>query len=385
MTDRDKVEEFLLKELAHVSPFNPDKDYQKVNRYKNGNFGVSSLAFSLYSNGNNPRGSSSFHKYGLIYEDGNSIFSISFFKKKEDDKDGYLFIVAPTGSGIVDKVSVFIKRVFSNKELPIRGAYLRYLDLNLYIELIKKGYLPAKEYPFCSESPEEDETFNNCLVRIDDVVVLDGKEKKVNKIHLLEGDSSKKVKYAYARFRNFLQRNNIKYRLESLTNKNSAQALDVITSHFDMLTRQGKRAGSSIEDHVNSISSKILKNGACIGFLGFLGKFPVSVFVGESISSDTFALYTPFTLRDESILNNLTGGVWNADERIGLSAMPTFAYVELFSLLKQKGYDYVNLGGSEFSDLNKFKRQLGGALKPTYWVYQSRALHTKSNTAAVLL
>ncbi len=385
MTDRDKVEEFLLKELTHVSPFNPDKDFEKVNKYKNGNFGISSLAFSLYSNGNNPRGASSLHKYGLVYEDGKSIFSISFFKKKEDDKNGYLFVVAPTGSAIVDKVNTFIQRVFSNKELPIQGVYIRYLDLNLYVEFIKKGYLPVKEYPFCPESPEEDETFNNCLVKIDDVVILDGKERRVNKIHHLEGDSGKKVKYAYARFRNFLQRNDIKYRLESLTGKNAVQALDVITSHFDMLTRQGKRAGSSIEDHINSISSKILKNEACVGLLGFLGKFPVSVFVGESISPDTFALYTPFTLRDESVLTNLTGAVWNADERIGLSAMSTFAYVELFSLLKQKGYEYVNLGGSEFSDLNKFKRQLGGALKPSYWVYQSRALHTKSNTAAVLL
>lgn len=367
MTKRDVVEDFLLNNIKHISSFDPNNS--TIDKYKNGNFGLSTIGFSLYSNGHNLRGKSTHHKYGLLYEDGENIVSIGYFRKETDIElaDGYIFFTAPAGPNIADIILDIIGRV-SMSELPVKGFYVRYLNLENYLSLLSKGGLPIKESPWHPEASEEDETFNNSLVDIDNVISLSEDSFTINKIEGLSKNSKKKIKYAFARFTNFLTRNNLVYRLEYLEDYNSQVAFKIIKSHFEMLRKYGKNIGSTPEDHFNAVDPSILKNRSCMGFIGFLSEIPVSIFVGESISDDTFALYTPFTLRDTDLIDTLFP-IDKMQEFTGLSAMPTYAYVQLLYILKRKGFKYVDFGGSELADLNKFKRQMGGENKPSYWTY----------------
>lgn len=367
MTKRDIVEEFLLKNVKNILPFDPNNP--NIEKYKDNNFGLSVIGFALYSNGHNLRGKSTNYKYGLLYEDGENIVSIGYFRKEtdEDTEDGYLFFTAPSGPRIVDIIKEIVANL-SIQNLPIKGFYIRYLNLEKYIQFLNLGYLPIKESPWHPEAPEEDETFNNSLVDIDSVIDIQNEEFTIKKIEGLSKNSRKKVKYAYARFNNFLLRNNLSYRLEHLAYENSHLAYRIIKSHFEMLRKYGKNIGSTQEDHFNAVDPNILDNKDCMAFIGFLKEIPVSIFVGEKLSEDTFALYTPFTLRDVEVIDS----VFYSDkfqEIVGLSAMPTYAYVHLLLELKKKGFRYVDFGGSELADLNKFKRQMGGVSKPSYWVY----------------
>jgi len=370
MNKRDTVEGFLLGKFDSISPFNPGKS-SFLEKYKSNNFGFSSIAFALYSNGHNFRGESTKNKYGLVYNDGENIFSIGYFRKEMDtiDNDGYLFFVAPTGKDAISKVKEIID-CLSKADLPIQGFYIRYLTLSKYVESIKLGALPIKEFPWHPEAPEEDETFTNSLIKIDDVLKVENDSLTVKTINGLSRNSKKKIRYAFSRFENFLKRKSSEYVLTPLTQGNSKIALSIIKSHFIMLKELGKNIGSTAEDHFNAVDLKMLENPHCKGYIGMLDEIPVSVFIGESISHDTFALYTPFTVRDPKIIGHiLTSG--EADS-IGVSAMPTYAYVKLLAEIKKIGFEYVDLGGSEIADLNKFKRQLGGKSNSSYWAYFSK-------------
>ena len=368
MTKRDIVEDFLLDKIPHVKIFDPE-NAEYLEQYKNGNFGLGIIGFSLYSNGHNLRGKSSRCKYGLVFEDGENVFSIGYFRKENDpvDSDGYVFITAPTGKESITKVLEIVKTV-RLENLPIKGFYIRYLGLDKYIEILSKGALPVKESPWHPEAPEEDETFSNSLVNIHNVLTIEGDAFSINKIEGLSKNSKKKIKYAYSRFSNFLSRNSLVYRLEYLGSENSHLAFKIIKSHFEMLRKYGKDIGSTPEDHFNAVDPRILRNKNCLAYVGFLGELPVSIFVGEGISTDAFALYTPFTLRDSAVADAFLSSESSSDF-VGLTAMPTFAYVQLLFELGKKGFKYVDFGGSEIADLNRFKRQLGGENKPSYWAY----------------
>lgn len=51
----------------------------------------------------------------------------------------------------------------------------------------------------------------------------------------------------------------------------------------------------------------------------------------------------------------------------GFSAISQYCYLRLFNELMGQGIEWVNVGGSETEDLDKFKRQLGATLEPSYW------------------
>src|SRR3989338_2577842 len=101
MNHREVVERELLK-FEHVRPYTPEESIV-IGKYKDGTFGVSNMAFALYSNGRNLRGRSLERPFGLMYEDGSTLFSIGYFRKELDSEDalGYVFIVAPRGKDAV--------------------------------------------------------------------------------------------------------------------------------------------------------------------------------------------------------------------------------------------------------------------------------------------
>lgn len=84
--------------------------------------------------------------------------------------------------------------------------------------------------------------------------------------------------------------------------------------------------------------------------------------MGEDIGSNTVGIYASFALRDQETRDSLsTNGT-------GFSALSRYCYLRIFDLIKRRGFRYVDLGGSETRELDRFKRELGAKELRTYWV-----------------
>ena len=360
---RDIVEGKLLQNFSNfVRPLTP-KDEETIRRYQDGSFPLSLLGFALYSNGHNLRGNSSFHPCGLIYEDGETLFSIGYFRAELDpvDSDGYLFAVAPRGKDVTKKVKSFADRVLSDDSIPCRGVYVRFLNLEQYFGLLNNGFLPIEEHPWHPDSPKEDETVNSALLSLEDI---------------FEGEKIKSEKLAYAtrRFKRFSEENNLVYTLKIYDGSKFGDALKVIQQHFETLIKNGNQIGSTTEDHLNSLSYELTNRKGVAAYVGYLGDEPVSIFVGEDISEGRLALYTPFTLRSpEQLLPRLNIQANNKSTMSIKNFLPRYAYTELFRKLACSGVREIHMGGSEHKNLNRFKREMGCKNFPSYWAVKLKS------------
>ncbi|MDO8553509.1 MAG: hypothetical protein Q7S22_01775 [Candidatus Micrarchaeota archaeon] len=384
ITERKTVEMALLKRFpAELDIFKPLVDYPVVDRFKDGSYGLSSTAFALYSNGHNVRGKSDFAPFGLIYHDNETIFSLGYFRKEGDplEKPGYLIIVSPRGINSIEKVRDFVDSIPS---IPLSGVCVRYLKFDQYLQLLNSGWLPAKEHPWHSEAPEEDESLTNGVIDLKKIIKPDG---SLN--NLTSGGNNnhrRNFRLHCNRFSNFLRRNNLTYELRKLEQSDTDAALQILETHFQLLRSLGKAIGSTMEDHLNSISPRLISVPGVDAKIGFLDDVPVSLFVYEKLTDTKVGIYTTFTSRDkETVLTRLgiigddlpirlkaegqscvNSGVELTHET-GFSAMPIYAYSVLFRDLLSQGIDTVHLGGSEHPDLNLIKRHMGGEPDPTYW------------------
>lgn len=369
-TKRDRFEEFVIKNFQHIRPFTK-KDFNTLEKYKDGSFGLSVIAFALYANGYNFRGKSSNYKMGLIYEDGDSIFSIGYFKKENalPSDNGYMFIISPRGSNVIPVIENLITKIHSSFN-ELEGTYIRFLNLDQYRQLLaNKKFFPVKESPWHAEAPEEDETYTNSVVKIEELIVTPVVNDKivVKNIKNLSKNSRKKMRYAFNRFNNFMNKNNLSFHLDVYEKISFRTIKSIIDDHFQMLKSLKKNIGSTAEDHYNSVDIDVLNHHSTDAFVGYLNRIPVSIFVGEYLSDTTFSIYTPFTIRDINLLPKKL--ISKIKDATGFTSISSFAYIKLFAELSKQKIQYVDLGGSEIQDLNKYKRQLGAQNTPNYWIY----------------
>ena len=363
-TKREMAERVLLDRFPEIKPYSPELS-KVVESYKDGTFGVGNLAFALYSNGHNLRGRSTKYPYGLVFFDGESFFSVGYYRKEYDseDSDGYVFFVAPRGKNATQRVTDLSHRILNDEEIPCNGIYTRFLTLDQYVDLLNRGFLPAKEHPWHDDSPEEDETLTSSLVRIDDILTNEG---NVKTLGYGSKNTRSKSRMTHNRFENFLGRNGLEYSLRRYNPQDFEMAKSIVEAHFNILGENGEPIGSTAEDHFNSIDPKLTEVESVRAYLGLLSGVPVSYFAGEKLSDSRFALYTPFTLRSpELVLPQV--GFENGETDKGFSAMPIFSYIELMKELRKEGINEVLFGGSEHRDLNRIKRQLGCRNVPSYW------------------
>jgi hypothetical protein len=330
-----------------------------LEEHKDGSYGMANLACALYSNGYNPRGQSKNNPCGLIFEDEEAVFSIGYFQKEQTlGSEGYIFFVSPRGKNVLRKVTDLTREVLAGTEIPCQGVYVRFLELNQYLELLKKGFLPIKEAPWHPEAPEEDESYSHSIVSLENLV----SQENINLVDAQSRNSRRKARDSYNRFRNFLDRNNLTYRLEESSITQTLDAREIVEKHFEMLRGKGKDISSTPEDYHSLFDVDILGIEGVQSYVGWLGGEAVSVFIGEKLSDTRFGLYTAFTLREKELIN------LEFKDRTGFSAISMYAYIELFKKLSEKGVEEVHLGGSELPDLNIFKRRLGAKIgDPTYW------------------
>lgn len=352
------VKEKLLSK-KHVRIFKPGDVL--LDRYKDGSFGMSNCAFVLYSNGYNLRsglaevGVSS----GFVYEDGSTIVSIGYFRKEGnmEGEPGYLFVVSPRGERAIEKVNSFVTEILNDTNFPCKGVYIRFLTQEQKDQLLRIGFLPIEQNPWHPQAPQEDETFTSSLVRIGNLILLEGGCLKIKNTPGVIGKEKRGLRYNYNAFGNCQTRMGKEYRL--IEGINNAQAIELIRAHFKKLGETGKQIGSTTDDYSGIFDGSLDSIPGVYRYSGYLDEELVSVFVAEKLSEQRVGLYTSISLRE--------------GREMGFNALPSYGYITFFARLQELGFEEVLLGGSETLDLDRFKRmKLGAQPDPTCWVVKMR-------------
>ncbi len=321
-----------------------------IERARNGQFHQSALALSLYCTSHSKK---SLHNsveapFGYIHLANDKVFGIGFFKRA----DGKAFVSVVPIDFDADQIVEFVQRATST--LGLDGGYVRFLTFPQYKELLIKGYLPAKESPWSADSPEEDETLNSAVIRASSFY-----------------DRKLKIKYVrmhHNRGLHFLERNGLGFRLEPLLGK-TRPAYELIRHQLDSLKQHGKSVTSSPEDHKGLIKRSILTLDSTHAYIGYIsndvGQVPISVFIASDVGNSTCAVYLGASLRDIKVLHEHS----MVNDETGFTALSTFAYVEAFKKIIELGFDTLDLGGSEHSSLNQWKRYVGAEQRPSYWAF----------------
>ena len=359
-----KLEDILLINFPGIVRPLKEEDIPTIEKFKDGSFGFSYLGIMLYANGRNEKGNSTLYPQGLIYDDGENMFAIGFFKKDLQEKSGHLHIVAPRGKTWFIAVDNFIKKCRTFENFPMTSVYVRHLSESKYKEMLSMGYKSISVDPWHSVAPSEDETYNHRLIKIDDIIGYDPDKQLFVKPLNTDGnrDFRRKALMAYNRFLNFLERNDLRFYTEEYNPEaHKSQAKDMVIDHFQTLENA---VGSTPQDYFNLIEYMPKENNNFVKYISFLigggEKIPVSLFLGEKIGKETVALYATFALRNEFEIRERFNPT-------GYSAISQYSYIKMFDLINKGGYKYVDLGGSEVESLNTFKRQLGASDKITYW------------------
>lgn len=366
-TEREEIERFLVDEFKGKIHRLSVLDCDVINKYKNNNFGFSLCAFMLYANGINPKSRSDFAPLGLLYYDGDNIFSIGIFKRTQGSDNVYVHIIAPNGNSwhrIIKKMSSVLSCSFKN----VIAIYVRHIDEDDYNILIKNGYQPICDRPWHIDSHSEDETFNHRYIELEKIIGKNNNELFVKNLDMAGSRNFRtKTRSAFNRFSNFLAGNSFILEFYNYTSKYKNAAQIIVCNNFELFHPKGS---SVSEDYANLLNKAFYDGENIFSYIGFIKKNntkekmkkkPVAFFVGEKISKDCVALYATL-----SATKNPPKGL-SIKKQVGYTALSQYCYVKIFENLYSTGIRYVDLGGSENEQLNTFKRQLGAIEKKTYW------------------
>ena len=361
-TERERIERLLIHQFPAIKPLEP-ADLVRVAPYKNGGFMPSVLGFMLYCNGYSLRGTSRLCRNGLLYDDGETLFGIGIFRKTIETPIWHVMVSGPWGKDGFAKVDHLVTRL---RELGVTSEiFVRHLGAADYLTFYSHDYRYIRESPWCVGAPAEDETHNYKRIRLSDVIAVDANGQV--EIKTMQGEEDRgfrvKARMVFNRFSNFLERNHLSFTIRDYTMADLPVAENLVRHHFALLKNP---VGSTPEDYMSLLRCDPAALGDQeFGKIGFLedGKvsIPALLFLGEHTGGSTVSLYATFANRDPETLDA-------SFDTTGFSAISQYSYLILFKMLLDIGIEWVDVGGSETQDLDKFKRQLGATEVPSYWV-----------------
>lgn len=356
------LHEIITRRLK-LEPYDPRTDSVLVDRAKKGRFNQSNCAIALYSNAFAQKAMfpPTEAPFGYLYKKNDDLFSFGVYRRY----DGKLFGGILPLSSSLDSMSDFSREALS--ALPISGVYVRFLRKAEYRTMTSNlfGFDPAKEEPWLTDAPEEDESL--CHSRVEFSKIMDP-----------AGDdfTYSKLRQSYKRGEHFLRRFGYAYGFTKLDCNTLPLATDIVTTHFGMIDAKGKLVGSTHHDYLGLLRPEIISLKSVVAYLGFLQDMPISVFICESNGPDgQIAGYAGITLRAGYSDSGISGpdiqndnASQNEAESTGASALPTYAFGRLFKELAFLGYRSFYMGGSEHADMDNWKqRQMNAEMDPTYW------------------
>ncbi len=250
-------------------------------------------------------------------------------------------------------------------------VYVRHLPAEDATQLPSSVFLdPSEQFGWCAEAPYEDETYNHRRLKLADLVEFIGDGIAVQSLKGIESKNFRnKFRHAYSRFQNFLSRNELTFELVPIEGAKQLESCkSLVDRHFAHLENAGRAIGSTALDYEQLLTYSPANSDRHVSLIGQLrckssSVLPISVFLGERTSPTNGGLYCTITDRDAEVVNREFGLV----DSTGFTAIGQYVFARVFAYLLTQGWKTVDLGGSETSELDRFKQQLGCDEGSTVW------------------
>lgn len=275
---------------------------------------------------------------GLKYFDGEMLVAIGIGDRFSLGGSWHYHVTNPMGAFDAESLLTLSKHLLELSGVPV---FVKKLTLEERDQLLDIGFSPIEDYPWHAQAMEEDDTFPEQILDVDVVLA---------KLEAHEYSSLKR------NYRTYCTKFGDQTTWEPLgkdhTEDNSAEAEAIVHEFFDYLDIKQLHI-SRATDYDNIIHYPPLgANGkAYFSQLIRVDGEAAAFFAMEPVSPDTVGLYASITLHQK------------------FPYLSEYLIVECCKLLKQAGYRYLNLGGSETSGLFGFKEKFSPvANNKMYWV-----------------
>lgn len=392
ITKRDKAEAALMNAFPDILMDLDNTSAQIIHVHKDGGFGGSYLSYQLYTNGHNQHSVSTHHPRGLLFNNGEVIFGVGIFFRPQEPETPCIHIVGPRGENWNEAMEAFVRG--AEAAIPNALFFVRQLTHEQYIKIKpqpnlerilgmqpKSCWTAIDANPWLETAPQEDETFQDSVINLDEVLQAPEKGGFKN-IARLSKNSRDGARRNFNGFNNFLNRNGLEYVLEPYTLELEGAARNLIQRHFQSLVEKGKAIGSTAADYENILTTSP-DNTSDIGlhmWMGFIqpkgnaaNRRAVSFYGFEELQASgkekCCGGYATITTYDEEPLKGLIADI------TGHRNIATYASAMTLHALRDLGIKKVKLGGSETRDLTEGKQKIGAIANLTYWAVYSTANH----------
>jgi len=316
--ERSRLETALLKRFGGRISSITDHDrklYQDMlSKEVTNTYGNSFYYLCQAANGSGER------KLGLKYFDGEMLATVGIFNRSSFGGGWHFHIIHPVGKFQPKKLLALVQAML---ELSGNPVFVKKISKKQMDALLDIGFSSAEAYPWHTQAMEEDDTFPEQILDIEET------------LNQVEAPGKRSLKYTYTRFVSKFEKD---VRIEDLSERNARDAVEVVDKFFDYLEIKELHI-SEPSDYNNIIFYPPLgKNGTdYFSQIIYIGNRPAGFLGMEPISKDSAGLYANIALHQE------------------FPYLSEYIVVHACKILKKAGYKYLNLGGSETSGLFQFK------------------------------
>ncbi len=273
-------------------------------------------------------------RLGLKFFDGKMLASIGIFNRTSLGGGWHFHIIHPIENFDVKKITTLAKGML---ELSGNPVFVKKISTEQREKLLKVGFSQIETYPWHAQALEEDDTFPEQILDIDQVITS------------VEGPGKKNLKEKYQRFVSKYEKEII---TQDLSEVNAEDAKGIVKKFFEYLEIKELHISQPTDYDSIIYHSPLGKNGkAYFSQVLYLKNRPVALFATEPISKDSVGLFANITLYQE------------------IPYLSEYLIVYICKLLKQAGYKFLNLGGSETGGLFQFKDKFSPAeYNKMHWV-----------------
>ena len=330
--ERIRLEQTVLKRFGNRVTSITDHDRRTFRgMFEKDSFKTYSNSFYYLCQAANGSGA---HKLGLKYYDGDMLATIGIFNRNSLGGGWHFHIIRPVGIFDAKKLVTLAKNLLEISGTPV---FMKKVTREQQAQLLEIGFSPIESYPWHAQAIEEDDTYPEEIIDIGET------------LRAIEATGKRDLKDKYQRF---MARFGAEVQVADADEGNADVMRALVKKFFEYLEMKELHI-SQPTDYDNIIGHPPLgKNGETyFSQIVSVNGQPAAFFAIEPNSSESAGLYANITLHQE------------------FPYLSEYLIVHCCRLLKTKGYQYLNLGGSETAGLFQFKEKFAPvAYNKMHWI-----------------
>jgi hypothetical protein len=269
---------------------------------------------------------------GYKYYDGENLSAVCVYPKIEQPDVNVFYWIRPMGKTILEKIVDLSQNLLKNQGLP---TYVKKIFKVQFDYLQKKGFKDVSLFPWHSTCPSEDDTYPEAILDIAKTLTLAETAKK-----------NKRIYRSFQYYRHFLREAKIK--LQTLWD-NPQIAKRILHDFFEFIKKRDEKNVSKETDFYNLFVHHPKPTNTLANIV-YIDGVPLGFYFLEKQNQQTASLYATITLRHQ------------------IHHLSEFIFFHLLYTLKNDGFLFLNLGGSETQSLDYFKSKFQPTKKnKMYW------------------